>query len=116
MTPIAGTHPSGDMTTQSLSIAIPPAQHAFTDAQLDAAASLLRHIPRDQALGLRLLALAQTCAASHMTQAALNPECPAADPSERQMLLGRSQASALASSLNSPDRAAQHRGGGVGRS
>ncbi|MBY0261523.1 MAG: hypothetical protein K2Q20_04230 [Phycisphaerales bacterium] len=83
------------MTTQTLTIPTQATDHPFTDAQVDAAASLLRHIPRDQALGLRLLALAQACAAVHMTQAALDPAPEGLAAEEIDLLLGRSQASSL---------------------
>lgn len=86
------------MTTQTLTIPAQATDHPFTDAQMDAAASLLRHIPRDQALGLRLLALAQACAAVHMTQAARDPAPEGLAAEEIDLLLGRSQASSLSRS------------------
>jgi hypothetical protein len=67
----------------------------FTDAQMDAAAAVIRHIPRDQALGLRLIAAARACAAMHEVGAAQSPD-PGVSGAELDMLLGRSQAAALA--------------------
>jgi hypothetical protein len=68
----------------------------------DAAALLTRDLPRDQALGLRLMAMARAAAALHMGQAVMGPDGGAgaspmddAQDAERMRQLLRSQASGL---------------------
>lgn len=60
----------------------------------DAAAGLVAHMPRDQALGLRLIALARAAAAAHMAEAVY----PYADAPP----IGTTQAARLAARLHGP--------------
>ena len=69
------------------------------DVELPAAFALTRGVPRDQALGLRLMMLARTAAGMHLGQAALGDlgaetKHTAQERAENPQLL-RSQASGL---------------------
>ncbi|HMN40145.1 MAG TPA: hypothetical protein PKE29_04820 [Phycisphaerales bacterium] len=72
--------------------------HPSVDTTTDAAALLTRDLPRDQALGLRLLAMARAAAAMHMGQAVLEGGADSGDDAqdgERMRQLLRSQAAGL---------------------
>lgn len=76
----------------------------FSDTHTDALSSLIAGIPRDQALGLRLIGLARAAAACHMTQttfttpgARFTPEAQVEDAGEAQVL--RSQAAGLVAAM-----------------
>lgn len=84
--------------------------HLPTDVALPAADMLTRDLPRDQALGLRLIAMARAAAAMHMTEAATGTRVlPGAESgsiaqesqglrTERQLL--RSQAAGLVAAMS----------------
>lgn len=89
--------------------------HALpTDTAVPAADLLTRDLPRDQALGLRLIAMARAAAAMHMAETATGPRVlPGAESgpiaqdshgqrSERQLL--RSQAAGLVAAMSREGR------------